>query len=106
MFAPQALDVFSITNNDLLQAFWRLAWYQESASSPPRRVNYAALDVEELGSIYESLLELHPALGPDAGGRPTFALILGAGRKETGSYYTPPQLVGELVQSAGRACDP
>ncbi len=100
LFAPQALDVFSITNRDLLQAFWRLAWYQESATSPPRRVNYAALDVEELGSVYESLLELHPALDRDAAGRPSFDLILGAGRKETGSYYTPPALVGELIQSA------
>jgi hypothetical protein len=100
LFAPQALDVFSITNQDLLQAFWRLAWYQESATSPPRRVNYAALDVEELGSIYESLLELHPALDRDAAGRPAFDLILGAGRKETGSYYTPPELVGELIHSA------
>src|SRR5208337_2542114 len=72
LFAPQALDVFSITNRDLLQAFWRLAWYQESATSLPRRVNYAALDVEELGSVYESLLELHPALDRDAAGCPSF----------------------------------
>ncbi|MCR4413450.1 MAG: N-6 DNA methylase [Thermoguttaceae bacterium] len=100
LFSPLDLDVFSISNNDLLQAFWRLAWYQDRPSQPPRRVNYAALDVEELGSVYESLLELHPALQCDAAGRPSFKLILGAGRKETGSYYTPPPLVGELIQSA------
>ena len=100
LFAPQALDVYTLTNRDLLQAFWRLAWYQESAASLPRRVNYAALDVEELGSVYESLLELHPVLDRDPGGRPAFDFVLGAGRKETGSYYTPPALVGELIQSA------
>jgi hypothetical protein len=64
LFTPQHLDAFTLTNRDLLSAFWFLAWYQDSATSPPRRVNYAALDVEELGSVYESLLEFHPHLSP------------------------------------------
>jgi hypothetical protein len=62
LFEWQDLDAFSISNRDLLEAFWYLAWYQESQSSPPRRVNYAALDVEELGSVYESLLEYQPVI--------------------------------------------
>ena len=69
LFAPQFLDDCSITNRDLLEAFWRLAWYQGSPSSLPRRVNYAALDVEELGSVYESLLEFHPTIDPQGPGR-------------------------------------
>ena len=81
LFAPQAWT-FSITNNDLLQAFWRLAWYQESATSALRRVNYAALDVEELGSVYESLLELHPALRPRRGRARYFDLILARDEKK------------------------
>jgi hypothetical protein len=102
LFAPQRLDGFRISNRDLLNAFWRLAWYEdrESRGHPLRRVNYAALDVEELGSVYESLLELHPALDKDGSCRPVFDLIFGSERKTTGSYYTPPQLVHELVQSA------
>ncbi|MFB3902269.1 MAG: Eco57I restriction-modification methylase domain-containing protein [Acidobacteriota bacterium] len=100
LFAPQGLDGFTITNRDLIQAFRRLCWYQESAGAPPRRVNYAALDVEELGSVYESLLEYHPAVDPDGSGRPVFNLVFGSERKKTGSYYTPPQLVHELIQSA------
>ncbi len=100
LFTPQDLDGFTITNRDLLDAFWHLAWYRESSGSPPRRVNYAALDVEELGSVYESLLEFHPAVDSDAAGRPEFKLIFGSERKTTGSYYTPPQLVGELIHSA------
>lgn len=100
LFAPQALDGFAISNRDLLEAFWRLAWYQESPASPPRRVNYAALDVEELGSVYESLLEFHPAIDPDHAGRPVFSFITGSERKTTGSYYTPPELVAELIKSA------
>ncbi|HPC84395.1 MAG TPA: N-6 DNA methylase [Thermoanaerobaculaceae bacterium] len=100
LFARQDLDDCSISNRDLLTAFWRLAWYEERRGSPPRRVNYAALDVEELGSVYESLLEYHPAIDADSAGRLEFRLIFGSERKTTGSYYTPPQLVNELVESA------
>lgn len=100
LFAPQLLDTFTLSNRDLLDAFWCLSWYSESQAGPPRRVNYAALDVEELGSVYESLLELHPAVKADGTGRLEFNLVFGSERKTTGSYYTPPQLVNELVQSA------
>jgi hypothetical protein len=100
LFGPQTLDGCSISNRDLLSAFWYLAFYQESASAPARRVNYGALDVEELGSVYESLLEFHPAINRDAQKRLTFRLIYGSERKTTGSYYTPPALVNELIQSA------
>ena len=48
------------------------------------------LDVEELGSIYESLLDYHPQVLRDPW---CFALTVGSQRKETGSYYTPPELV-------------
>ncbi len=100
LFAPLALDGFTLTNDDLLSAVWYLGWYQDKKSSPPRRVNYAALDVEELGSVYESLLEFHPAIDAVAAGRPVFSFVSGSERKTTGSYYTPPELVGELVKSA------
>jgi len=99
LFAHQDLDDALITNCDLLNAFWYLSFYQEG-SAPPRRVNYAALDTEELGSVYESLLDYHPAIQLDSRGKPTFALTPGSERKSTGSYYTPPALVSELVKSA------
>ena len=94
LFAEQELDQASITNRDLLGAFWYLTFYD----SPPRRINYAALDTEELGSVYESLLELHPTVtGDDQQMR--FSLELrGTERRATGSHYTPPELVGRLVQ--------
>ncbi|MEX2270764.1 MAG: N-6 DNA methylase [Vicinamibacterales bacterium] len=50
-----------------------------------RRVNYAELDVEELGSIYERVLDLDPA------GE-------GRARKESGSFYTPRPLTEFLVR--------
>jgi hypothetical protein len=100
LFAPLDLDSFTIANGDLLEAFWRLAWYQERSNSPPRRVNYAALDVEELGSVYESLLEFHPHLGV-VGSVPAFELLAeGRDRRSTGSHYTPPELVAPLIEHA------
>ena len=100
LFAPQDLDTYAITNADLLEAFSWLARYQERPNSPPRRVNYAALDVEELGSVYESLLEFHPHLAAPSP-TPSFELLLaGKERRSTGSHYTPPELVAPLIQHA------
>jgi hypothetical protein len=99
LFDPITLDTCTITNRDLLEAFWYLTYYQEDRSSPPRRINYSALDTEELGSVYESLLEFHPQIDC-SGVRPRFELGVGRERKSTGSYYTPPQLVNELIRSA------
>lgn len=99
LFAPIDLDLCTISNHDLLGAFWHLAYYQED-SAPTRRVNHAALDVEELGSVYESLLDFHPLIAPDGSGWPVFNLVEGSERKTTGSYYTPHELVAEIVKSA------
>jgi hypothetical protein len=96
LFAPVDLDVAVITNRDLLHAFRHLAWY----GNPPRRINYAALDTEELGSVYESLLELHPTI-TWRGAVPVVAFAArSAERRATGSHYTPPELVAPLVQHA------
>ncbi|HCI55817.1 MAG TPA: ATP-dependent helicase [Bacteroidales bacterium] len=66
-------------------------------------VNYRALDVEELGSVYEGLLELHPVIenldAPNPG-LINFLFHEGMERKTTGSYYTRPDLVNELIKSA------
>ena len=63
-----------------------------------QRVDYANLGAEELGSIYESLLEYVPEVSPVAG---TFELKGAAGneRRTTGSYYTPTSLINELLDS-------
>jgi len=53
---------------------------------------------EDLGSIYEGLLEYHPVI--DWKTDPPFSLKLGTERRRSGSYYTPPELVQELVKSA------
>ena len=67
-----------------------------------RRVSYAHLDVEEFGSVYESLLDYGPfiSLDPPSGAQHNFELLAGNERKQTGSYYTPPDLVRALMESA------
>jgi hypothetical protein len=60
--------------------------------------------VEELGSVYESLLDYHPVVMASSEWRVAssfrFELVYGSERKSTGSYYTPPELVAELIRSA------
>jgi very-short-patch-repair endonuclease len=95
-----ALNEARVSNADLLKALWYLCWFKPDERSPWQRVNYAQLDVEELGSIYESLLDFHPTFREE-GGKLVFELVpAGMERKSTGSYYTPRELVGELIKSA------
>ena len=86
-----------IANTDLLAAVRELAFTVDG--NVLRAVDYKNLGAEELGSIYESLLELHPQINQDAG---TFELGTAAGheRKTTGSYYTPTSLINCLLDSA------
>ncbi len=91
------LDGAQLANGALLEALRGLSLV--TVRGVWRRVNYRDLNVEELGSVYESLLDLHPALRRE-GGPPRFELVEGSERKTTGSYYTPPPLVAELIKSA------
>jgi hypothetical protein len=91
------LEKGQLPNRALLEAVRALATVREGKVL--RSVDYKNLGAEELGSVYESLLELHPRLDSDAG---TFALDTAAGheRKTTGSYYTPTSLISVLLDSA------
>jgi len=77
-----------------------LSWLRETGVAP---VNWRAMETEELGSVYESLLELQPQLGED-GKTLVFASESaeqkGNQRKTTGSYYTPDSLVQALLDTA------
>ncbi|MCC6776422.1 MAG: N-6 DNA methylase [Hyphomicrobiales bacterium] len=86
-----------IANVDLLNAVRNLSFVESGGGRWP--VDYRNLGSEELGSVYESLLELHPELNVDAR---TFGLSSAGGneRKTTGSYYTPASLISELLDSA------
>lgn len=83
-----------------MEAIYRLAWLREPSGLIP--VNWRDMETEELGSVYEGLLELTPRLTADGRGF-AFAEIgeaKGNERKKTGSYYTPDSLVQALLDSA------
>ncbi len=86
-----------LTNAAFLDAIHHLAFAIDGNTR--RAVDFEHLGAEELGSVYESLLELHPELHLDDA---RFDLIAAAGndRKSTGSYYTPDALVQCLLDSA------
>jgi hypothetical protein len=92
-----ALSGCGLDNHDLLTAIRSLSLYEQKGQL--RRVNYAAIDVEEFGSVYESLLDFYPQIR-QRGGSLEFQLVSGSERKTTGSYYTPRELVQQLIKSA------
>lgn len=100
LFSKEAirdLEDCEIANHNLLNAVRALAFTTDGQRRRP--VDYKNLGSEELGSVYESLLELHPMFNMDAG---TFELQTASGheRKTTGSYYTPTSLITCLLDSA------
>lgn len=96
--ADAPLDGLKLSNESLLAAVRQLAQVRDPGARRWRSVDYRHLDAEELGSVYESLLELEPK--HSAADR-TFELIEVAGnsRKTTGSYYTPSSLIECLLDT-------
>src|SRR5581483_9570933 len=100
LFSPQAIPDLAeceIANHDLLDAIRALAFTMDRNTR--RVVDYQNLGSEELGSVYEALLELHPIINSDAR---SFELKTASGneRKTTGSFYTPTSLINVLLDSA------
>jgi hypothetical protein len=87
-----------LPNDALLAAVRHLAVVQPKGQ-PKRTVDYRNLGAEELGSIYESLLELVPR--HDAVERIfTLQTLAGNDRKTSGSYYTPSALIDLVLDEA------
>ncbi|MEV5811329.1 Eco57I restriction-modification methylase domain-containing protein [Streptomyces mutabilis] len=87
-----------LANRYFLEAVRHLARVRDADAARWRAVDYQHMGAEELGSVYEALLELVPK--HNASDR-TFALVDRAGndRKKTGSYYTPAALTETLLDS-------
>lgn len=106
LFAEQqcvALDAATLSNAALLTAVKHLRWSNRSGQLAP--VDYANMASEEMGSVYEGLLELVPEVDVHARrfdfvGRTLAGSTQGNARKLSGSYYTPDSLVQELIKSA------
>ncbi|OLT28357.1 restriction endonuclease [Actinomadura sp. CNU-125] len=97
--ADHALHGLSLVNEHLLTAVRSLSRVQDQKARRVRRVDFKHLGSEELGSVYESLLEYVPKYDPAKG---AFELrqLSGNDRKTSGSYYTPASLIDTLLDSA------
>jgi hypothetical protein len=89
----------TLTNHALLDAIRSLAFTYNKQSRVRRAVDYKNIGSEELGSVYEALLELHPEMQIESA---TFKLQTASGneRKTSGTYYTPTSLIDCLLDSA------
>lgn len=88
-----------LSNKAFLQAMTSMRW--ATINGVYAAIDYKNMGTEELGSIYESLLELVPMVDL----RQKTFLFVGQSntdneRKKTGSYYTPDAFVQSLVQTA------
>lgn len=100
LFSPSAISELgrsTLSNDVILGCLRSLSLYQNPINGQLIRVNYAALNVEEFGSVYEGLLEYEPVF-QSVGNRFQFAFAQGDERAATGSHYTPDDLVQPLIK--------
>lgn len=102
LFSATAVDTplseARLSNQALLAAVRHLSIVQPKGEQR-RPVDFRHLGAEELGSVYESLLELVPRHNPVTHAF-TLEVLAGNDRKTTGSYYTPTALVELVLDTA------
>lgn len=93
------LDQSRLSNRDFFEVMELLRW--ATFDGVTTVIDYKNLGTEELGSVYEGLLELVPFV--DLNER-LFGFVgmtnVDNTRKSTGSYYTPDSLVQSLIRTA------
>ena len=91
LFAPihKLLDEIKVPDAELAPIIAPLSHVEQ------RYISYRTLSVQQLGSIYEKLLEFVPQR--DDAGR-VEAVLRPYARKDSGSYYTPQELVDLIVE--------
>ena len=100
LFKADAISILyssRISNATLLQIINRLHQF-ETPQGQVIAVNYKSLDVEEFGSVYESLLEKEAVVEPYQGSLASFRFVQGSDRSSSGSHYTPDELVQPLIK--------
>ena len=114
LFSAEALDSLSgctLGNDVLLRCLHSLSLYRHPDSEQIIRVHYAALNVEEFGSVYEGLLKYKPNFSPEGADQ---VFQLRPGDDDTQSHYTEDDLVQPLIRhsldhliaSCRKAADP
>jgi hypothetical protein len=95
LFDPATAPILariSLPDNVMADIIYGLS--HQTGDGEPKYINYRDLSVQQLGSVYEQLLEYQ--LGDDAG---KVAVTLNPfGRKSSGSYYTPDELVKLIIE--------
>jgi hypothetical protein len=93
-------------NDNLLETIHYLTHIEQEGYR--QRISYADLGVEEIGAVYESLLEFTPQIAETVleiddrkiSSGDFYLDPRGMGRKETGSFYTDPALIQNLIRSS------
>lgn len=112
--STKMLNMLKCTNREILKMIDCLTLFEKDHVI--QRISYVDLGVEQLGSIYENLLDFTPrvvthseSFDTDLFGKKSeinikensfFLDPRGMMRKQSGSYYTRTDLVEELIQSA------
>jgi hypothetical protein len=99
LFDPAAAPILSrIQLSDAVVAdiVFRLSHIDTGDGRPPKYINYRDLSVQQLGSVYERILEYGLKVEE---GRVVVAEDPAA-RKSSGSYYTPEELVALIIERA------
>ena len=99
LFAPEAapiLDQIRLPDTVVAEVIYNLSHTSAGAeySGTRRFVNYRDMSVQQLGSIYERLLEREPMRRADGG---VEIRLDSYARKDSGSFYTPQELVDLIV---------
>jgi hypothetical protein len=100
LFGYKALGVLNeskIDNKVVLECLKNLSIFKNADTGQIMRVNYASLNVEEFGSVYEGLLEYDPSVAK-RDSKYHFEFIKGDDRSSSGSHYTPDELVQPLIK--------
>jgi hypothetical protein len=98
-------DLPHLANSDLLKFVHHLAYSTHDGTR--ERINYRDLEVEEIGHVYEGLLDYAPRIASEIIALEEEKRVIekgqffldprGMSRKSSGSYYTPKDLVQEVL---------
>ncbi|HUX20840.1 MAG TPA: type IIL restriction-modification enzyme MmeI [Spirochaetia bacterium] len=102
LFSAESFNLLrhlSLDNRSFAAGLNLLDSYYDEKRGVTVHVNYAALNVEEFGSIYEGLLDFDARIDL-SGTEYAFSFVTGANRGKSGSHYTPEELVKPLIEHA------
>ena len=100
LFGFDAIGILNschLDNKTILECLKNLSVFINQDTGQKTRVNYASLNTEEFGSVYEGLLEYAPEIVTEEGSY-KFIFMHGTERSSTGTHYTPDELVQPLIK--------